>query len=112
MKPLSESLMDLATQVKQFEESSAEAREKNRAALQARREELGATFEREGKELEKTAAELREAAQNWWSDTREAVEHQISVMRADFDKWQAEVKAQHAKRSAEDGKTAEPISRG
>ncbi|MET7773256.1 hypothetical protein [Nocardia sp. NPDC005366] len=108
MKPLSESLMDLAARVKQFEESSTAAREKNRATLQARREELGATLEHEGTEFEKTTAELREAAQSWWSDTREAVERQIDVMRADFEKWQAEIKAQRAERTAEDGKTAEP----
>ncbi|WP_157101508.1 hypothetical protein [Nocardia shimofusensis] len=102
--------MELAARVKQYEESSAEAREKSRAALQARREELSATLEREGNEFEKTTAELREAAQSWWSDTREAVEHQIDVMRADFEKWQADIKAQRAERDKE-GKTAEPASK-
>ncbi|MEU7141662.1 hypothetical protein ABZ942_19565 [Nocardia sp. NPDC046473] len=111
MKPLSESLVDLAARVKQFEESSAAAREKNRAKLQTHREELSATLEREGNEFEKTTAELRDAAQSWWTDTREAVEHQIGVMRADFEKWQAEIKAQHAERTAEDKKTAETVSK-
>ncbi|WP_330180543.1 hypothetical protein OHB26_29640 [Nocardia sp. NBC_01503] len=120
MKPLSETLVDLAARVKQFEDSSAAAREKNRAALRARRDELSVTMDREGDELEKTTAELREAAQKWWSETRDAVEHQISVMRADFEKWQAEVKAQYAERSAHDGgtpasetgKTPAPSSKG
>ena len=110
MKTLSESLMDLAERVKKFEESSAEMREKNRATMQARKEELTSTIEREGSELEKTAAELRDAAQSWWSDTREALEHQIGVMRADFDKWQADMKAQRAERASGEGKTAEAIS--
>ncbi len=110
MKPLSESLMDLAARVKQFEESSAAAGEKNRAALQARREELGATLEHEGKEFEKTTADLREAAQSWWSDTREAIERQIGVMRSDFDKWQADSKSQRAERTDEAGKPAQPVS--
>ncbi|WP_157106726.1 hypothetical protein [Nocardia arthritidis] len=109
---MSESLMDLAARVKQFEESTAAAREKNRAMLQARREELGATLEREGNEFEKTAGELREAAQSWWSDTHEAVERQIDVMRADFEKWQADIKAQRAARKVEGGKSAEPTSKG
>ncbi|QLY29786.1 hypothetical protein [Nocardia huaxiensis] len=110
MKPLSESLLDLAARVKQFEESSAATRDRNRAALQARREEVQAAFGHEGSELEKTAAELREAAQQWWSDTRDALEHQIESMRADFEKWQADIKAQRAERaaSAGDGKTGEP----
>ncbi|WP_225728380.1 MULTISPECIES: hypothetical protein [unclassified Nocardia] len=110
MKPLSESLMDLAARVKQFEESSATAREKNRAVLQTRREELGATLDREKTEFEKTTAELREAAQKWWSETREAIEGQITVMRADFEKWQAEIKAQRAEHG-EGSKSAEPMGK-
>lgn len=104
--------MDLAARVKQFEESSAATREKSRAALQARREELSATLEREGNEFEKTTADLREAAQSWWSDTREALERQIEVMRADFEKWQADVKAQRAERTAGKGNTAERAAGG
>lgn len=109
MKPLSESLMDLAVRVKEFEDSSAGARDKSLAALQARREKLTATLEHEGHEFEKTAAELRDAAQSWWSDTQEAIERQISVMRADFEKWQAGIKAQRAGRPAE---LAEPANKG
>ncbi|MET9492938.1 hypothetical protein [Nocardia sp. NPDC006630] len=111
MKPLSESLMDLADRVKQFEESAAGAREKNRVTLQAKREELGETFEREGNEFDKTTTDLREAAQSWWSDTRGALEHQIGIMRTDFDKWQADIKAQHAEHTSEGGKHADPISK-
>ncbi|WP_157514335.1 hypothetical protein [Nocardia concava] len=108
MKPLSESLMDLAAQVKRFEESSAAAREKGSAEFKARREELAATAKREGSEFEKTAADLRETAQTWWSETREALEHQISVMRADFEKWQAEIKAQRTESTAKPAVTAVP----
>jgi hypothetical protein len=111
MKPLSEALTDLAAQVKRFEESSATAREKNRTALAARQEELSTTLEHGKNEFDKTTAELREAAQSWWSDTREAIEHQIDVMRADFEKWQADIKAQRAERTAENSKTATPTSR-
>lgn len=110
MKPLSEALMDLATRVKQFEESSAEAQEKSRAALHARREELGATLEHERHEFEKTTADLQEAAQSWWSDTRQALEHQIDTMRADFEKWQADLKAQRSEGTAKDDKSVEPTS--
>ncbi|MEC3957711.1 hypothetical protein VMT65_32080 [Nocardia sp. CDC153] len=108
MKPLSESLMELAAQVKRFEESSAATREANRAKLQARREELGATLQQEGHEFEKTAGDLREAASKWWADTRDALEHQISVMRADFEKWQSEVKAQRAAAAAQPADAAKP----
>ncbi|OJF82936.1 hypothetical protein NS14008_32160 [Nocardia seriolae] len=106
MKPLSESLRDLAARVQQFEESSAATREKNVAALQAKKEDLAATFGHEGKEIEKTAAELREAAQSWWADTREALERQIGLVRADFEKWQTELKTQHATGPAAESKPA------
>jgi cell division protein FtsB len=51
MKTLSESLMDLAARVKRLEDSAAAVQEKNRAALQARREELEAAIDREKNEF-------------------------------------------------------------
>ncbi|MFG1798065.1 hypothetical protein [Nocardia sp. NPDC049149] len=112
MKSLSESLMELATKVKKFEESSTAAREKNRAKLQSRREEFDSTFEHERAEFDKTTAELREAALSWWSDTKEAVERQISVMRADFEKWQADIKAAETAQPAAADKPAEALREG
>ena len=47
MKTLSESLMDLAGRVKRLEDSAAAVQEKNRAALEARRDELEAAIDRE-----------------------------------------------------------------
>ncbi|MFD7844391.1 hypothetical protein ACFV4K_15810 [Nocardia sp. NPDC059764] len=111
MKPLSESLTELAAQVKRFEESSAAAREKGQATMQARREELHATAQREAHEFEKTAADLRESAQQWWTDTREALEHQIHSMRADFEKWQTEIKAQRAAAN-QPAADAQPVTPG
>jgi hypothetical protein len=102
MKPLSESLTDLAARVKRVEDSAAAVREKNRAALQARREELDAVIEREANEFEKTMTEAREAAQTWWSDTKNAIERQIAAMRTDFQKRQAELKEKNAERAARD----------
>jgi len=58
-------------------------REQNRAALQARREELETVIDREVKEFEKTTVEAKEAAWGWWSDTKGAIERQIAAMRAD-----------------------------
>ncbi|RDI55208.1 hypothetical protein [Nocardia mexicana] len=84
MKPLSESLTDLATRVKHIEESSAAMRERNHAALQSRRAELEEAIEREGKELEQTAKEVREATHRWWSDTKGSVERQIEALHADL----------------------------
>jgi hypothetical protein len=57
MTPLSEALMDFVARVRRLEDSAAVVREKNRAALQARREELEASIDREVKQAEETATE-------------------------------------------------------
>ncbi len=56
MKLLSESLRDLATRVKQLDESASAVQERNRAALQKRREKLDAAIDREIQEFDKTTA--------------------------------------------------------
>lgn len=101
MKPLSESLMDLAARVKTLEDSAAAVRDENRAALQARREELETVIDREVKEIEKTTAEAKQAARSWWSDTKDAIERQIAAMRADFEKRHAELEQKSVERAAE-----------
>jgi len=101
MKPLSESLMDLAARVKRLEDSAAAVREQNRAALQARREELETAIDREVKEFEETTAEAKEAARSWWSDTKGAIERQIAAMRADFEKRHAELEQKSVERAAQ-----------
>ena len=102
MQPLSESLMDLAGRVERLEDSAAAVREKNRAKLQARRDELEAAIEREGDQLHKATTQAKGAARTWWSDTRASIERQIAQMRADLEKWQAEMKEKNAERAAED----------
>lgn len=101
MQPLSESLMDLARRVKRLEDSAAAVREKNRAALNARRDELEAAIERENNEFHKATSQAKGAAQGWWTDTRASIERQVAQLRADFDKWQAEMKQKNAERAAE-----------
>jgi hypothetical protein len=101
MKPLSESLMDLAARVKRLEDSAAAVQEHNQTALHKRREELDAAIDREVKELERTTAEAKEAARSWWSDTKGSIERQITAMRADFQKRQAEHKQQNAEWAAQ-----------
>jgi DNA repair exonuclease SbcCD ATPase subunit len=115
MKPLSESLTELASRVKRMEDSADAARERNRAALQSRRTELETTIEREGKELEQTTSEIRGAAEHWWSDTKASIERQIEAMRADFEQWQAGGRHEHRDRavqSAEDAAAAAIVLAG
>ena len=100
MKTLSESLMDLAGRVKKLEESAAAVQEKNRAALQARREELEAAIEREKGEPEQATSQAKEGARSWWSDTKGSIERQIAEMRTDVEHWQTERKEKNAGRAA------------
>ena len=110
MKPLSESLTDLANRVKKLEDSAAAMQENNRAVLQVRREQLESDFDHEVAELEKTAAELRGAAHNWWSQSKDAIERQIAAMRADFENWQTEMKQKSADRAAQNAEDAAAVA--
>ena len=101
MKTPSESLMDLAARVKQLEDSAAAVQERNRAALQQRREELDAAIDREVQEFDKTTAEAKEATRSWWSETKGSIERQIAAMRADFEKRQDEHKQHNAQGAAQ-----------
>jgi len=102
MQPLSESLMDLACRVKRLEDSAAAVREKNRAALQARRDELDAAIERETGQLHKATMGATGETRKWWSETRASIERQVAQMRADFEKWQTEMKEKNAERAAQE----------
>jgi len=98
---LSASLRDLADRVRRVEDSAAAVQARNRAALEARREELESAIDKEVTEIEQAGAEKADAARGLWSDITGSVHKQVAVMRADFEKWQAEAKEKNAQRSAE-----------
>jgi hypothetical protein len=95
MRNLSDALIDLAGRVKRVEDSAAVVQEKNRAALQSRREELEASIEQSKSELEAAATDAKDATRGWWKET-------TSSLLADFAEWQAEMKEKNAERTAED----------
>ena len=102
MQKLSAALLDLASRVKRVEDSAAAVEEKNRAKLQARREELEAAIDDSHIELAAAATQAKESTRSKWSQVKTAIEGQVSDMRADFAKWQAEIKEDRAERAAED----------
>ena len=59
MRNLSEALIDLAGRVKRVEDSAEAVQEKNRAALQSRREELEAAIEQSKIEMEAAATQAK-----------------------------------------------------
>jgi predicted ATP-binding protein involved in virulence len=101
MQKLSAALLDLASRVKRVEDSAAAVEAKNRAKLQARREELEAAIDQSHIEMAAAATQTKESASTKWSAVKNSVEGQVDEMRADFAKWQAEMKEDRAERAAE-----------
>src|SRR5258707_10587285 len=95
VRNLSDALIDLAGRVKRVEDSAVAVQEKNRAALQSRREELQAAIEESKVEMEAAASHAKDATRGWWSKT-------TSSIQADFAEWQADMKETNAERAAED----------
>jgi len=95
MQKLSAALLELASRVTRVEDSAAAVETKNRAKLQARREELEEAIEQSKVELEAAATRAKDATRGWWSKT-------TSSIQADFAEWQTEMKEKNAERAAED----------
>src|ERR1700754_5115102 len=102
MQKLSAALLDLANRVKRVEDSAAAVEAKNRAKLQARREELEAAIDQSHVELAAAPTQAKEATRGKWSAVKKSIEGQVDEMRADFANWQAEMKADRSERVAED----------
>ena len=102
MQKLSAALLDLASRVNRVEDSAAAVEAKNHLKLQARREELEAAIDESHVELAGAATQAKESTRSKWSQVKTAIEGQVSDMRADFAKWQAEIKEDRAERAAED----------
>lgn len=83
MQKLSVALLDLASQVKRVEDSAAAVEAKNRANLQARREELDAAIDESHVELAAAATQAKEAARGKWSQVKNSIEGHVDGMRAD-----------------------------
>jgi hypothetical protein len=102
VQKLSTALLDLASRVKRVEDSAAAVEKRNRAKLQARREELEAAIDQSHVELAAAATQAKEATRGKWSAIKHSIEGQVDDMRSDFADWQVEIKADRAERVAED----------
>jgi hypothetical protein len=102
MQKLSVALLDLASRVKRVEDSAAAVEAKNRAKLQAPREELEAAIDDSHIELAAAATQAKESARSKWSQAKTLIDGQVNDMRADFAEWQAEIKEDRAEQAAED----------
>jgi hypothetical protein len=101
MKPLSESLEELATRVTVLEGSAAATFEADRAKLEKRRHEIDEAFKSEVGEFESAVREAADAGRTWWSDTKASMKRPLDEVRARVDKRQSEHELHHAQRAAD-----------
>jgi hypothetical protein len=101
MKPLSDSLEELATRVKVLEDSATATFEADRAKLEKRRHEIDEAFKTDAGEFESAVREAADAGRTWWNDTKASMKRPLDEVRAHVDKRQSEHELHHAQRTAD-----------
>jgi hypothetical protein len=101
MKALSEQLTDLAARSKNTEDVVAAAREKNRAKLENQRDKLNTSIAAGTAKARERATAEEAKTQQWWNDTRSAVDARFAAMRAEADERRTEKDIKKAERHAE-----------
>jgi hypothetical protein len=85
MKPLSESLSELAAKAKAAEDAVAAARQEGREKLEARLADLRSSAEQRHAQLEQAATEAKDSAASRWDDMRAAVNTHRERIKSDLD---------------------------
>jgi hypothetical protein len=101
MKPLSQSLEELATRVKVLEDSATAGFEADRAKLEQRSREIDEAFATEIDAFDSAAREAAEAGRTWWNETKASMRRPLEEVRARVDKRQSQHELHHAERFAE-----------
>jgi hypothetical protein len=101
MKPLSQSLQDLATRVEVLEDSATATFEANRAKLEQRRGEIDDALNTEIGKFDAAVNEAAEAGRTKWNETKASMKHQLDEVHARIDKRQSQHELHHAQRLAE-----------
>ena len=90
MKPLSDSLGELAARVKVLEDSATATFEADRVKLEQRRDEIDEAFKEDVSEFESAVRDATEAGRTWWDETKASMKHPLDEVRARIDKRQSE----------------------
>ena len=101
MKPLSDSLEELAARVKVLEDSAAATFEADRAKLEQRRNDIDEAFKADVSEFESNVRDATEAGRTWWNETKAAMKRPLDEVRARIDKRQSEHELHRAQRQAD-----------
>lgn len=101
MKPLSESLEELAARVKLIEGSATATFEADRTKLEQRRKEIDESIKGDVNEFELAVREANEAGRTWWNETKASMKRPLDELRARIDKRQSEHELHRAQRQAD-----------
>ncbi|HEX5615739.1 MAG TPA: hypothetical protein VFZ83_11355 [Acidimicrobiia bacterium] len=101
MKPLSQSLEDLAARVKVLEDSATATFEADRTKLEQRRREIDQALKSDIGEIESAVRDAAAAGRTWWSETKVSMKRPLDELRARIDKRQSEHEVHRAVRIAE-----------
>jgi len=101
MKPLSQSLQDLAARVKVLEDSATATFQADRAELEKRRHEIDDTIKAEVGEFDSAVRDAAQAGRTWWNDTKTSMKRPLDEVRARVENRKSEHELHKALRAAE-----------
>ena len=101
MKPLSQSLQDLAARVKVLEDSATATFQADRAELEKRRHEIDDAIKTEVGEFDSAVRDAAQAGRTWWNDTKTSMKRPLDEVRARVENRKSEHELHRALRAAE-----------
>jgi len=101
MKPLSQSLQELAARVKVLEDSATATFRADRAELEKRRHEIDDAIKTEVGEFDSAVRDAAQAGRTWWNDTKTSMRRPVDEVRARVENRKSEHELHRALRAAE-----------
>ena len=101
MKPLSQSLQDLAARVKVLEDSATATFQADRSELEKRRHEIDDAIKTEVGEFDSAVRDAAQAGRTWWNDTKTSMRRPVDEVRARVENRKSEHELHRALRAAE-----------
>jgi hypothetical protein len=101
MKPLSQSLEELAARVRVLEDSATATLEADRTKLENRRDEIDAAIKSDVNEFDSAVHEAAQAGRAWWNDTKTSMRRPLDEVRARVSNRESEHELHRALRAAD-----------
>jgi hypothetical protein len=101
MKPLSQSLEELAARVKVLEDSATATFEADRAKLETRRHEIDDVIKTDVSDFDSAVRDAAQAGRTWWNDTKMSMKRPLDEVRARVETRQSEHVLHRAVRAAD-----------